>query len=139
MATACTYWQSRAVSAPLTLEAALRLAETPRHVGGVALRYAKRAPGSATVLVWSAPPEASDAAALLGSFTLRWRTPAEGQAAISRLAWDLGAGATEQKLWRVLEELARVPLRPEAPGERAEHVPGGGRLRGEPVLSLRST
>ena len=85
------------------------------------------------MLVWSAPPEASDAAALLGSFTLRWTTPSEGQATISRLAWDLGAGATEGTLWRVLEELARVPLRPEAPRARAEHVPGGGRLRAQPA------
>jgi hypothetical protein len=95
---------SAATTIALPIESAGELSELPRGPGDPVARYVRRGPDGATVLLWSAPPEHTDAR-LLAAATLRWRTPSSGWATVTRLSWDLAQGGSEAKARAALDSL----------------------------------
>lgn len=100
-------WQSRAVEIPMPLATArtmwTRALQWDVSEGG---RFEVR--DCRTLLIWPGYNDTTDAAvgtAPLGAVSLRWNTPDDNQATITRVAWHPTKG-NEELVWQSLEALA---------------------------------
>jgi hypothetical protein len=100
-----TRWQSRDVAITLPSDTVRAMWDRARRYFDVTEGARFDARSGTTMLLWSCRLDAAGAEPI-GAFTVRWNTPAPGEATIHQVAWVPRRGGTEAQVWRAMRVLA---------------------------------
>jgi hypothetical protein len=100
-----TKWQSRDVDVTLPAEIVRTMWQRARRYFDVGVGARLDARSGTTMLLWSTRLDAAGAEPI-GAFTVRWESPAAGQATIQQVAWVPRRGGSEAQVWRAMRILA---------------------------------